>query len=103
LVYPAAGFDRQLDKGGAAMDASNEAAHYGEAAKLSLLSRGVGLPLAIALACGGAPAHAGPALTGFALLNANTFAEGPTSGIAYQQTSADGVRAKIPPVAGKPS
>ena len=39
-----------------------------------------GLPFTIALALGGAPVNAGPMLTGFALLDANTFVEGPTSG-----------------------
>ena len=48
--------------------------------KLSSSLHIMGLLFAIALAFGGAPVCAAPTLTGFALLDASTFAEGPTSG-----------------------
>jgi hypothetical protein len=80
LFYPTAGVDPHLDKGGVAMYASKEAEHQGKTPKLSALSGVTGLLFAIALTLGGAPVHAEPTLTGFALLDANTFADGPTSG-----------------------
>ena len=54
--------------------------HQGEMMRLSSLLHVTGLLFAFVLAFGGAPVCAGPTLTGFALLDANTFAEGPTSG-----------------------
>jgi hypothetical protein len=62
------------------MHARKGVEHQGNTARPCALSRLWALPFAIALAFGGAPVHAGPMLTGFALLDANTFAEGPTSG-----------------------
>ena len=61
------------------MFATEKAGDHTKTAMLSSWSQVTGLVLAIALAFSDAPVHAGPTLMGFALLDANTFAEGPTS------------------------
>src|SRR5438309_5887966 len=62
------------------MRAGKEAQHLSKTANSSPLSRPAVLAFATALVLGSAASRAGPVLTGFALLDANTFAEGPTSG-----------------------